>query len=500
MAYQIDFTEQFYGTRRLRKIILRLVLVASVAGLAWGTYDAYMAYKRPTLDMKLADYEAVVRPIELMSAAWDKAAQEYGRLLRYYRLVWSANPTNFLAAQCGRDMPLLGPNYHPTRWTLKTGGVCTLGYRYVFGVGDKALQAKGIDDEIVRAVTSSVQVVGGKVEVNGVRTTNLIDVKELPLTVTFALPGAQAFPKKEALLDACGKEIAAVRKKVQDASIAKDAKGGPTTTKALMMAYLTSNFAKDKEGKARADFPEFASAIDIEGWFARADQFIARHRLPGDEGERRKLRERWRAVGRARLPWQRFRTLDNDELVHQVRELQSVSEGVRRFKVFLDQREADCNRKLKPLTGSYDLQKVHNEPLVKPYLTNSVSHVAGVSSVQAEFRDEPGVEPPTYVEGDAKYTFNWVRWTLRLGGAVRRNVREGAHNAASEADAPAEPLTVARLTECVCSVLKMPGPGFALESATVDFGADGDVAGAVLEGLVPVNTKECVQQTGGDRR
>ena len=69
-----------------------------IAGTVWGVRDVYTTYNQPTLNMRLAEYEAVAHPIEEMSAAWDAAAKDYAALVRYYRLVWAANPTNFLSA------------------------------------------------------------------------------------------------------------------------------------------------------------------------------------------------------------------------------------------------------------------------------------------------------------------------------------------------------------------------------------------------------------------
>ena len=81
MAYQIDFTAQNYARRRLRKILLRVLLLVAIGGLVYGVNDVYKTYNMPTLNMRLAEYEAVTRPIEEMSAAWDAAAKEYDAMV-----------------------------------------------------------------------------------------------------------------------------------------------------------------------------------------------------------------------------------------------------------------------------------------------------------------------------------------------------------------------------------------------------------------------------------
>ncbi len=82
MAYQIDFTESTWAGRKFRKWMLRLCLLAVLAGTAWGVYDVYTTYNEPTLNMRLAEYEAVARPVEEMNAEWDAAAKEYDALVR----------------------------------------------------------------------------------------------------------------------------------------------------------------------------------------------------------------------------------------------------------------------------------------------------------------------------------------------------------------------------------------------------------------------------------
>jgi len=49
--------------------------------------------------------------------------------------------------------------------------------------------------------------------------------------------------------------------------------------------------------------------------------------------------------------------------------------------------------------------------------------------------------------------------------------------------------------DCARRALEL-GPGYALESAKIDFAPDGEVAGAVLEGLLPVKNVTPVQVDG----
>ena len=282
MAYQIDFTASNYASRARRKIFLRLLLLAAVGGTAYGVYDVYKTYNLPTLNMRLAEYEAVAHPIEEMNAVWDEVAKEYGAMMRYYRLFWAANPTNFLNAMASADAPQLVRGFQPESWTLKTGGGCTLKYRYAFNPGDKAGQAKALETNLVHAVTSVVEVATNvPVSVQGVQLENLLNVDELDITVRFSLPNAREFPAKERALTDCVSEIGAFRKKVQETKLTGggDAKGMPSTAQGMMMAYLPI-------GKDKPDFPQVANVIDVAGWLGRANQFIDRNRMPPDPKRR----------------------------------------------------------------------------------------------------------------------------------------------------------------------------------------------------------------------
>lgn len=482
MAYQIDFTAQNYVNRSRRKIVLRLLLLAAIVGTVWGVYDVYTTYNQPTLNMKLAEYEAVTRPIEEVNAAWEVAAKEYDVIIRYYRLIWAANPTNFLETMASSAAPRFGRGAKPLSWMLKTGGECRLDYRYVFNPGDKAEQTKGLETNVVNAVTSIVEVAGGKVDVQGVLHENLLNVEELNITVKFALPNVMPFPVKDRGLADCVNEIVAMRKKVQESKIAKGggAKGAPSTAQTIMMAYLPI-------GKDKPEFPVWADVLNVSGWFGRADRFIAKNRIPGDDAERRRLKEAWNKVGEARFPWDRFRTLDNDELVNRTKVLGTVSDGVKRFKGFLEQRRADCRKKTEPFIEAYDHNKVFNEPLIESDLKDRFAKAAGIARARAVFKDEPGVEPAVLETDDEKFAFTWVRWTLSIGDSVggERGVGNGEQGAGNE-----EPLSLERLADCVRRVLKQPGPGYVLDTLKVDFGEGGIVTGAILEGLLPVKKVE----------
>ena len=487
MAYQIEYSEAIWSGRRRRKAFLRLFLLALLAGAAYGVYDVYTTYNKPTLNMKLADYEAVVLPIEEMNAAWDAAAKDYDTMLRYYRLLWAASPTNFLSTIASTNALHIGKFLHPVSWTLKTGGECKLDFVYSFNFGDKAEQTKGLEDELVHAVTSVVDVAGGKVDVQGVQHENLLDVDELNVSIRFSLPNVKPFPVKERTLADCVKEIAAMRKKVQETPFMKagDAKGDPTTALALMTKpYI--EIGRDAEGR-----PDHKNAIDIMGWLRNADKFIdgagakSGKKAPDSDVKRRQhLKDVWNKIGEARFPWDRFRVLDNDELVVRTKDLGKVSDGVKRFKGFLDQRRADCMRKLEPFVEAYLHNDVFNKPFVMEDLTNRVAKAAGIPRAGAEFRDEQGAEPAVLEKKDEKFTFTWVRWKLSLGVMLGRDGNAG--NGSAE---PETPLTLENIAECARRAQEL-GPGYALDVVKIGFAPGGNVVGATLEGLLPVKKVE----------
>ncbi len=483
MAYQIDFTASAYVHRSWRKTILRLLLLAAVLAFVWEVRTVYTTYHEPTLNMRLREYEAVAIPIEEMNAAWDVAAKEYAALARYYRLLWATNPTSILHAAASSETFRLRRAIHPVSWRLKTGGACRIDYRYTFESGDKAKQADGLEAEAIHAVTSAVQVVDGKVDVQGVRHENLLDVNEFAITLQFKLPDVKPFPAKEKVLADCVNEIAAMRKKVQETKFAEkgDAKGVQPTAQALMMAYLAI-------GRDKPDFPGVANVLNVSGWFDRADRFILKNKIPGDDRERQNLRATWNAIGDARFPWDRFRVLDNEALVSRTKALVSVSDGVRRFKGFLEKRHADCQRKLEPFVEAYARDDVFNAPLIEADLKNRVAAALGIGGVQTAFKDEPGAAAAVLVKADEVFSFTWVRWTLSFGGGGKRDDTRGQTEGVVS-----DPISIEKIAACVRRVQEL-GPGYAVDEVNVDFNPDGTISGAVLEGLLPVkkvtSTKE----------
>ena len=473
MAYRIDFTEANYINRSRRKFLLRLVTVAAIAIAVWGIQDIYTTYNQPTLNMRLAEYESVARPIEEMNLAWDTAANEYNAMLKYYRLLWASSPTNFLSLMASDAAPRLKPGLRPVSWSLTTGGACQIDYAFTFDFGDKAEQTKGLEDWLVNSVTSVVQVVGGKVEVSGVQHQNLLNVNSLNITLKFSLPDVRTFPAKEKTLADCVAEIALMRKKVKEAKIADgDTKSGANTAQGIMMAYLAI-------GRDKPDFPDLASVINVSGWFDRADRFIMKNRIPGDEKDRRKLREIWNKVGEARYPWQSFRMLDNEEFVYRTQTLGKVSDGVKRFKRFLELRHIDNLKKLEPFIDAYEHNDVFNRPLVEADLKDRVAKPLGVPLAVTSFSDEKAVTPPTLEQKDEKFTFSWVRWSLSVG-------------AKHEGEEQAE-LTLAQVAECAKKTVEL-GPGYALDSIRIRFGERGDVTDAVLTGLLPVKQVAAIKE------
>ena len=72
--------------------------------------------------------------------------------------------------------------------------------------------------------------------------------------------------------------------------------------------------------------------------------------------------------------------------------------------------------------------------------------------------------------------------------------RDGERGRMDEAVASEEPLTLERLADCARRVLKQPGPGYVLDMMKVNFGEDGVVTGAILEGLLPVKKVESKEE------
>lgn len=478
MAYQIDFTASNWGWRSRRKLLLRILLLAAVGGVVYGVHHVYKVYNQPTLNMKLAEYEAVAYPLEEINAALDEVSKAYGAMLHYYRLAWASSPTNFLNAMASADTPRLGRRFRPQGWTMSTGGKCEFRYRYEFGPGDKAEQTRGIESEVVSFVTSAVEVVSGKVEVQGVRHENLLNVEGLDLLARFSLPGAMSFPKKVQVLADRVNEIEAMRKRVQDTKVPgeKDVSGLAVPVRDIMMEYLPKSYEK-RDGKELPDFPGVAKVINVSGWFARADKFIAANSIPVAEARRKKLNEAWNAIGDARLPWKRYRVLDNDEIVDSTRAMSADSDGVKLFKAILDQRRVDCRKKLEPLAEAYEHNDVFNKPLVEADLRDRVAKAAGVSVARVEFRDESGADPAILDNVDETFTFTWVRWKLLLGNAAGKGEERDAGTG--------ERITLEMVADCAKRAVEL-GPGYALDNVKVDFDSAGNVSAAVLDGLLPV--------------
>jgi len=497
MAYSIDFTSRQYAWRSRRKFCLRMLLIAAIAVAVWEVYDGFRIYNSPTLNMRLAEYEAVTRPIEEMDAAWSEAEKEYFVMDRYVRLVWVDNhPTNFLNAMALPDSRRPGKGFRPLRWVLNTGGECRLDGVYVFRPGDKAAQATNIAAEVSCTITSAVDVVGNKVDLQGIKKEHLVWVDELDISARFFLADSMKFPAKEKSLSDCVGEIKKLREKVQTAKISKDEgpAAPPNTAQSLMTKYVDLQLKVDKR-----KLPDYKVAINIPGWFDAVDKVLendamaAGKTLPDSDVKRRRgLRAVWDKVGDARLPWQRFRELDNSYLKSRTIALSEVSDGVKRFKTFLDKRREDCKRRLEPLIEAYDRKDVFNEPLVVADLHDRVAAAAGITRAKATFRELEPCEPSVLVKDGDRFEFTWVRWTLYLGARVERDVDKMRSDAGNPSQ---ERLSLAKVADCARRALEL-GPGYALESAKIDFAPDGEVAGAVLEGLLPVKNVTPVQVDG----
>lgn len=479
MAYKIDFTAADYVKRSRRKLFLRLLLLAALGAAAWGVYDVYKTYNEPTLDMRLTEYEAVAHPIEAMNRMWDESEKEFNTILPYYRLVWADSPTNFLNAMASDYSPRLGRGFRPVRWTLKTGGGCKLDYIYVFNAGDKAQQAREIEDKVVNSVTSVVKIATNTtVAVQGVMLENLLNVEELVISAKFSLPGVRGFPPKEKKLAESAAEIVAMRKRVQDLNVpdAGATAGSSQKALAMMMAYIDARF-KEKPG-----FPATTNAINVAGWFDKADRFVKDNGIPVNASETARLKNAWKKFGSARFPWDRHRELDNAALTARVAELGKVSDGVKKFKEFLGRRHEKYVKWLEPLVNAHNRNDVFNRPIVELDLKHGAAKGANLAAfASVSFKDAEGVSSAELAKEEETFTFSWVRWTLSLGIDTKRNGESDEEVAAADPEA----LSLKNVADCICRVVNL-GPGYALDSVRIDFDANGKVSSAVLEGLLPV--------------
>lgn len=373
-----------------------------------------------------------------------------------------------------------GPNYRPKSWLLTTGGECKLDYDFVFDSEDKAAQAGRIESNVSNVIVSLVTVVKDKVDVSGVKLENLLGDKKLDIAVKFNLPDAKSFPAKEPMLDKTTKEIIAMRKKVQETRLPEDTKfgTGTYTAKEIMSKYLPKT--KDE------DFPVIDDVINVAGWFNKADEFVKKHRFPMSPDSRPSLKERWNRIGAARLPWERFRDLDNEVLASATNRLLEVATASQKYKYFFALRKQDSEKKLRPLIEAYNRSDIFNKPMIEPDLKVRVAEAAGIPSVHVKFDDEPKVGPAILSVEDEVFTFTWVRWNMTLGaGSSRDAERDGASSSASRQNQ----FTLEKLYDCINRLLNL-GPGYVLRSVSVRFNNDGNIAGAELEGLVPVKKVE----------
>ena len=474
MSYRIDFTASNHDLRRLRKICLRILAVSAAAAACWCAYSVYKTYNSPTLDMKLREFESVAHKVEDVNRLWDETHAEWTAMLHYYRLVWADGCARFLEGAAASGASLFGPGYRPVKWTLKTGGRCRLEYRYVFEPyryafepGGKAEQAASIPTNVVRAVESVVDVSPEGVSVAGVQTENLLNLEGLDISVSFSLAGGKRFPEKDAALAACVKEIEKMRREVQDAVLpGGEALNAQKTAKDKMMAYLP--FVKDRE-----DYPAFTNAIDIAGWFEKADRFAKNNPdISFDSAAQARLKAEWSKVGEARYPWDRFRELDNDLLVARKEAFESIASGIGEFKSALLDKHAECRARLMPLTAAYNHKDVSNENMIETDLAVRVAGESGIADARVEFFDDPGAPRPSLDNGGTRYVFVWVRWRLLLSG---------------------EELDAGKIAACAKKLTEL-GPGYRLDEADIEFDADGKASAAVLTGLMPVKKAEEIKE------
>jgi len=481
MAYRIDYTERQYRIRFWRKLILRLVLATTASYTGWKVYDGCRIYKQPNLDAKLSDYETAAGTIERVNREWIEASKEYQAMLKYYRLVWADKPLEFLSAISKPTAPKPGPSFHPRQWTLVTGGECRLDYVCTFddAVGmDKRVRVNSIAPELVGMVTACVKTVVGEVAVKNVCYTNLLNMTRQEPYVTFTLADAKKFPDTNKSLAEHVGEIQAMRKKILTSKFAetdgsKAKQNLPVTAQELMTQYVLGI-------KDLSDLPPCTNVINVAGWLSRVDRIASpTNSMKGTETTRRALKARWNRIGKAQLPWQRFRVLDNDDIVSRTRKLKKALGSVSELAGLLESRHEDIVRKLKPLVEAYSRNDVFDYPYIGNDLTNNVTRSVGVEPVAVWFAEEPEKNPPQLVLNDERFVFKSVRWKLLLGAD---SMPDGDRVMRVER---ARPITLADVSACAERAVRL-GPGYMIDKVVIRFDDEGQVAWAVLEGLLPV--------------
>lgn len=155
----------------------------------------------------------------------------------------------------------------------------------------------------------------------------------------------------------------------------------------------------------------------------------------------------------------------------------------------MNKRQLDNRKKLEPFVEAYDRGDVFNRPLVESDLRERVAVEAGIPDASVSFRDEEKAASAILEKDDEKFSFTWVRWVLSAGGGKDR---EGGDSEA-EREETGVTLTLDRLEDCIERALTL-GPGYALDRIRIDFGENGTVSSAVLEGLLPVKKVESIKE------
>lgn len=483
MAYSIDYSASFYRRRGAVKWTLRAVALVALCAIACGLHDSWVVYNSSSLDEKLNAYQAAALPIEKLSADWDAALARYNGMLPYYRLKWTTNITD-LARSVMETSKKLPPSFHLTGWSLKTGGECSISYKYVFDAAGKAQQAVAASNAMAQAV-STIRGIEA-VKVSDIPTENLLNVSEVNVSVGFKTPAPKAFPKKDAAFDAGFKMIQNRRQKIHKAKIGaeKDTKNGKDVL-GLMQSYRTR--IKEKKDAFKEDEKK---ALDVKGFMDAVDHLAGPALKSPLKSSAKNEREMWESVGAARLPtWcglfgfdARDPELDTPDLALELAEIKKVKDGVQPVKQWIELYMADSAKKLEPFKESYERREIYNQNIVQSDLI--VRAAGGDGRFSSSFSQQPSGKVD-YATKDEIFTFSWVPWTVSVHSAAKRET------AADEAaDASAEPITLEAVLKYATVVSEL-GPGYAISALRVNFRGN-EVESATYEGLLPVRESKAV--------
>lgn len=463
--------------------MLRVLALVVACAIACGLHDSWVVYNSSSLDEKLNAYQAAAMPIEKLSADWDAAMVRYNGMLPYYRLKWSEDITDLARAvmEASKKLP---PSFHLTGWSLKTGGACSISYKYVFDAAGKAQQAVAASNAMAQAMSTISGIEA--VKVSDIPTENLLNVSEVNVSVGFKTPGLKALPRKDAAFDAGFKMIQNRRQKIHKAKIgeAKDTKNGKDVL-GLMQSYRTR--IKEKKDAFKEDEQK---VLDVKGFMDAVDHIAGPELKSPLKSSAKNEREVWESVGAARLPpWcglfgfdARDPELDTPDLALELAEIKKIKDGVLPIKQWIELYMKDSDRKLEPFKESYERREIYNQRIIQSDLI--VRAAGGDGRFTSSFSQQPSGKVD-YATKDEVFTFSWVPWTVSIRNAVKRETSEG-----ESTDASVEPITLETVLKYATVVSEL-GPGYAISALRVNFRGN-EVESATCEGLLPVRESKAV--------